>query len=350
MPDRPDELDLLGLIEGDLPADRRAAVLAALQHDTALRARVDAMRADRSALRDLPPVRAPQGMVSMAVEAAEREELLGVDAGEPVVAGRIGLPRWTRGLAAAAALFLVAGGGLMIWSSLGPTYQQNPVGGDLAVAEESIAVEPQIAGLEGAAEPAGRADEQGAGTLATASLAGGNALPLEETIRAIDRHEIDWSQGGGRGHLTLVIAQSDEEPHPATLAPIPQVTAASFDDAMRLASVGRLTLRVRASDAAATRTALQEFGGRGANEVLLVSEEPRGAARYEVEMSRADCAFAELLGALCAGPGSDAQAFFDVALMPSQADRSFDAFAAPRQITSGEPRVGMQVLIEPAVY
>src|SRR5579862_6004566 len=137
-PHTPDEADLLAWIEGEpLPRDREQAVARALGEDRTLARRLEAMRADRTALKSIGPVAAPVGLMS-AVETAlqpvlERQMLLGLREGEPVAdrlpisivqpvkrsimqaffADRVG-----RRLAAAAAVLLMVGGA----TYLGTTY------------------------------------------------------------------------------------------------------------------------------------------------------------------------------------------------------------------------------------
>lgn len=82
---RPDtfEQDLLDLIEGRLPADRVESMRAALRADPALARKVQAMVADRAAIRQasLSAERdAPRGLVADAVTRAERETLLNPNA------------------------------------------------------------------------------------------------------------------------------------------------------------------------------------------------------------------------------------------------------------------------------
>src|SRR5262249_45834498 len=85
----PDEGDLLAFIEGEaLPRERELAVARELSGSPELARRLEAMRADREALRSLPQMSAPPGLLD-AVEAAlqpvlERQMLLGLRDGEPV--------------------------------------------------------------------------------------------------------------------------------------------------------------------------------------------------------------------------------------------------------------------------
>lgn len=86
-----DEAELLAWVEGErLPRDRELAVAAALSKDPALARRLELMRADLAAVRALPEVSAPPGLMN-AVEAAlqpmlERQMLLGLQNGTPVEA------------------------------------------------------------------------------------------------------------------------------------------------------------------------------------------------------------------------------------------------------------------------
>src|SRR5262245_22583953 len=88
-PNMPDEADLLAWVEGEsLPRERELAVARALQQDRKLARRLEAMRADRLALRALREPECPADVLA-GVESAlqpvlERQMLLGLSQGAPI--------------------------------------------------------------------------------------------------------------------------------------------------------------------------------------------------------------------------------------------------------------------------
>ena len=119
--DRVTENDLLALIEGELPDERKPIVEAALRADPALVERVRRMKADREGLAllargDVAPGGLVEGerLVEGAMARADRTRLVQVDTGGPVRAPS--LARGSRGrrmqMAAAAMLFI---GALGVW-------------------------------------------------------------------------------------------------------------------------------------------------------------------------------------------------------------------------------------------
>lgn len=111
MNDRINESDILALIEGDLPADRRAIVAEALRTDAQLRARVEGMIRDAQTLAhdqtDPPP--APSGVIARAFEHA--------DAPVAVVAPK---SRRRFAMAAIITLALVGVWGAILYATFGP--------------------------------------------------------------------------------------------------------------------------------------------------------------------------------------------------------------------------------------
>lgn len=118
MNDRINDNDILDLIEGELPADRRAAVGEALRADPALRARVEGMIRDAHALaqdRDHPPA-APHALVARAIE----------QSAEPIA---VVAPRSPRRFAMAAIITLAMLGvwGAILYMTFGPDINEgNP--------------------------------------------------------------------------------------------------------------------------------------------------------------------------------------------------------------------------------
>ncbi|MFW6154802.1 MAG: anti-sigma factor family protein, partial [Planctomycetota bacterium] len=106
--DLTDRADLSAYLDGQLPPEQAARVERALAADPDLRAELKALDATRGLLGDLPPEKAPDGMLEVVMEQAERRRLL--HAPEPSAHGR--RFRWIRGLAAAAIIVLTVGLGL----------------------------------------------------------------------------------------------------------------------------------------------------------------------------------------------------------------------------------------------
>lgn len=110
---------LLGYVEGELDASTQAEVEAELEAQPELRRLVDQLAADRAALRGLGDEPAPAGLADEAVGRLERAALLDGPAGriEPEPRGRR-VWRWL-GVAAAAAVVLLAAG-VILQTLLGP--------------------------------------------------------------------------------------------------------------------------------------------------------------------------------------------------------------------------------------
>lgn len=115
---RVSESDLLAYIEGDLPDDRTDEVRAALERDPKLAAWADAARADRDALRQWSRPGAsiaPPDLVEQAMRQAERNALLGLDAGAAQQRRPTVLFRFTGPRTAMAAAMLAAVGVAVIY-------------------------------------------------------------------------------------------------------------------------------------------------------------------------------------------------------------------------------------------
>ncbi len=116
----PDEL-LLDLVEGTLASSELDRVRAALKNDPRLAERLEALRADRSAMRSMAKVAAPAGLVAGAMESVERAALIE----NPPAAQRASsgaLP-----YLAAAAVLIAAGIGVTLWQT-GVLEGQEPMG------------------------------------------------------------------------------------------------------------------------------------------------------------------------------------------------------------------------------
>jgi len=179
---RVSESDLLAYIEGDLPENRADEVRAALERDPKLAAWADAARADRDALRQWSRPGAsiaPPDLVEQAMRQAERNALLGLDAGaaqqrrRPTVLFRFTGPRtaMAAALLAAVGLGVLYGPGLVqqLTPAPGPAPSQQPAPAPGAAAEPA---EPAAPGASDATAP-----ERDAGAPAGNRRASSNAAP-----------------------------------------------------------------------------------------------------------------------------------------------------------------------------
>ncbi len=239
MPDRPDpsrpppsghagevdELDLLGWVEGDLPRARQQPVEELLAREPRLRALLDAMAADRAALRSLPPEPIPADLLSRVEAQLERELLVGlagpatetldipisrvVVKGDGILA-RIGRSPVLRYAPLAASILIVGAIGLVMWPSIArrpgaPSGAQPP----MLITPGSLARATPESGAEAA-------------TLAEAPLAKSEPVPSLND---------------------LAIAQADSAD---TLSPADE--SVTPDRAAELLKEGRLAIRVRTLD------------------------------------------------------------------------------------------------------
>ncbi len=111
MPDNYDENLILGYIEGDLSPQDARAFAETLRQDPALRRLVTQMSQDRAALRDLPEVEPPAGIMERVSEHLERSMLLDSRGNEPPASRPIHTNRLGRivmGIAIAAMLVFAA--------------------------------------------------------------------------------------------------------------------------------------------------------------------------------------------------------------------------------------------------
>ncbi|MBL8763295.1 MAG: hypothetical protein JNM07_03375 [Phycisphaerae bacterium] len=198
-----DESELLALVEGELDIARAARLLAELDADPDMKRRIHGMQADRAALRELGSIRAPRDLVAGAMDAAEREQLIGDDLSEVET---ISFPRPARAgfqpmrmLALAASLALIAGGSF--WAYL---VVRSPHGRAASpkVARELAMAEPPHKSLE--AEDLGwkRAGDRAAGP-------GLSSTPIEG-----DRAE---SGGGDSDKKKLVALENSTSGAPGSL-------------------------------------------------------------------------------------------------------------------------------------
>lgn len=406
-----DETDLLGWIEGDLPSDRTMALERAMREDAGLRHTLEAMRRDRSLLRAefvsmwrQAGAKAPLRTVQEAIEAAEREAIL-AGAGEPRRAGVLAVIGRHRGLAMAASVALLLTAGALVWTNTSPAGGANP--GRQIAAEDA-------AGLTGALEqmdqlaftdtpPAPGAPETGATTLA--AVDGPSPERIEAAIelseRAAARRSISnamamtgrgpWSELQSQSPVlpsrvrtlssgaTPVSIRSGQSSSPAAgfaswesglvthdlggrdraftrVAPedIPEALPATYDEAMRLAGLDRLTLRVVSDDPRAVEQELLTLAALHGLEVELKSMgDACGVVTWSVSIPAGNpedmerlvetiCACANSFGAPGA-PGAARVArrtYFDVTSLPSR--------RAGSSVSDGSMRVSVPVLIEPA--
>lgn len=345
MKQRIDETDLLGWIEGDLPPDRRALVEAEMARDGALRRRLEAMASDRRALRTwMQAGSAPAGLVADAIEEAERMALVG-EAPAPI---RIAWYRSSRVLMAAS-LLIAVGGVSLTWMATRPTPATGPASELFATTPPNLGPESMASAQANDRARVGESEQtDGASKLAAASTPEadmGDAFPLEAAMAKIDAAGVS-GEDAPRGVLSLPLGGGGRWAQTVGLNSGPKVTSATYADALRLASVGRLTVRVQAGDGAAIEQALRSFGSTGDHGFEMLEEDSFGT-RFAVEMDRTECEFARLVEAIEVACGADCRAFFDVTLLPAMAARNTGGFEPPRQVSGAAPRVNIQVLVEP---
>ncbi len=410
---RINENELLGFIEGDLPAERMLEIERALRADRGLAATLDAMRHDRVALRaEFASMfaqaggRAPHRTVQEAIEFAEREAIL-ASAGEPRRAGvlaRIGGARW---VAMAASVALLATSGVLIWNSTqnaqprqidgqqaagvagamddvlgmstGDELATNELASSASVVSPTVpdpreitqsdissaialnraatlereAMRSRIAPAISTLEARSWGDlHRNAPILPTRSptrLA--NELPLAAVIEALDRARIDWSKWDNEV-LTLAVNGRSRSFAPAQYHDLPEAAPASYEDALRLAGLNRLSLRVVADDPIDVEQELFRLASQHGMTVQLTNRgDACGALAYSIEMPRTKGGMEALIDAVC---GCDErqiasrQTYFDVSLLPVNAAPRVgeSSLATPVQITGGLQRVSVPVLIE----
>jgi hypothetical protein len=411
---RINENELLGFIEGDLPAERMLEIERALRADRGLSATLDAMRRDRVLLRaEFASMfaqaggKAPHRTVQEAIEFAEREAIL-ASAGEPRRAGvlaRIGGARW---VAMAASVALLATSGVLIWNStqtspgrqiggqqaagvagamddvlgmttgdelatselastgrpvISPTVPDpreitqsdisNAIALNRAVTAEREAMRSRVAPALSTLEARSWSDlHRDAPVLPTRSptrLA--NELPLAAIVEALDRSRIDWSRWDNEV-LTLAVNGRSRAFAPAQYHDLPEAAPASYEDALRLASLNRLSLRVVADDPVDVEQELFRLASQHGMTVQLTNRgDACGALAYSIEMPRTKGGMEALINAVCGCDERQVAArrtYFDVSLLPVNAAPRVgeSSLSLPVQITGGAQRVSVPVLIE----
>jgi hypothetical protein len=411
---RINENELLGFIEGDLPAERMLEIERALRADRGLAATLDAMRRDRVLLRaEFASMfaqaggKAPHRTVQEAIEFAEREAIL-ASAGEPRRAGvlaRIGGARW---VAMAASVALLATSGVLIWNStqtspgrqiggqqaagvagamddvlgmttgdelatselastgrpvISPTVPDpreitqsdisNAIALNRAVTVEREAMRSRVAPALSTLEARSWSDlHRDAPVLPTRSptrLA--NELPLAAIVEALDRSRIDWSRWDNEV-LTLAVNGRSRAFAPAQYHDLPEAAPASYEDALRLASLNRLSLRVVADDPVDVEQELFRLASQHGMTVQLTNRgDACGALAYSIEMPRTKGGMEALINAVCGCDERQVAArrtYFDVSLLPVNAAPRVgeSSLSLPVQITGGAQRVSVPVLIE----
>lgn len=256
-PPVPDEADLLALIEGErLPRDREAALMRALDSNPRLARRIDAMRRDRAALRSLPEVSCPPGVMA-AVEAAlqpvlERQMLLGLRDGQPVdehlpvsvvqparrsVFAAFFAERGGRRMALAAGLLLLVGGASYLAATfMWPSPSPSPVH-ELAMNDGG---EVEVAGVEAADTGESRTL---AAKSAEPSIAAFSAPTEEPPDAAAATAPVEIAAAPAESPADTLVAGVSVE----TEAPSAN-TSIDAERAIALAREGRLVIRLKAPD------------------------------------------------------------------------------------------------------
>jgi hypothetical protein len=291
-PQPPDEADLLAWIEGEpLPRDREQVVARALGEDRVLARKLEAMRADRAAIKGIPEMAAPTGLMS-AVEAAlqpvlERQMLLGLRDGEsfadhppisivqPVkrsIMQAFFSDRVGRRLAAAAALLIMVGGA----TYLGTTYLSGrtaPKSSTFA-GKDAGTRDPNKTSAAGAERRLASADVAKPELPAPASAAADNressaaALTLPKIEPAADAP----SESNTSGRET--VADASEYGAWAVGPFLPELDGAR---AAELAREGRLIIRITAMDPGVRNVGLAERVRRADGSMFRLGDEPPAA-------------------------------------------------------------------------
>lgn len=267
-PRTPDEGDLLAFVEGEpLPREQERAVAAALAADPALARKLERMRADRSALRSMPAVAAPSGLLD-AVESAlqpvlERQMLLGLRDGRaledhpPVsvvqparrsVLGSLFAERAGRRMALAAGLLLVVGGASYFAATMiRPVSPARPL--EIADAARRVSA------------PAGPSSPRiGRGPDQTAQrMLAERPVAADRSIAAAPTQAKALGGTANNASPSATLAQTKPEEPPFSPPPAPSQVASApglnpedlgIDSAraVELAKQGRLVIRLRAPD------------------------------------------------------------------------------------------------------
>lgn len=402
-----DENDLLGWIEGDLPTDRAHALEKAMRDDAGLRHTLDAMRRDRSMLRaefvsiwHEAGAKAPLRTVQEAIEAAERDAILNTSGqARPARTGVLAVIGRHRGLAMAASLGLMVTAGALVWTSTGPTSGPGAgpqiAGGDAmsmtGALNELLAIEsaqdlPTTDSSAGdsalvAIEPASPelTPEQIDTAIALAERAESDRTRLASTIT---RTRSDWSELQARSPVlpsrvrgpyavTTPVLAGASQPD-ASLAnwernlttysmggrdrafssvsvhDIPEVVPASYDDAVRLAGLNRLALRVVSDDPRAVEQELFKLAALHGLQIELESMgDACGIVSYSVHLPDGQPEDMErLVQAICACAGGQSVAsrrtYFDVTALPAE-----QRPASIAGVNASMGRVSVPVRIEP---
>lgn len=320
------EDDLLAWLEGELPEQRRLEVERALAAAPEAQRALEGMAADRRALRSMSAetFAAPEGIVRRAIAAAERQAVLEVAPVE--VVGRI-RPMLRKRFAVAAGLVAMVGGAWIAvnGSALRPRTLRPPAAiepgerfasltdapAELAADASALAEAAPATAAPASAPPetAALADARGvkphaAEASADAALAAqpvsrdviDSMLPLRDLLAAVEAAETDASR------RFIMLESLEGQPRPVARArevSPARVTPASTSDALMLASLNRLNLRVQTRDPATVDRALRSYSERVNRDVRLVSQvQPDGSVRYAVETDRDESEMNLLLAAL----------------------------------------------------
>ncbi len=314
--------EILGWVEGELSGEPRAAFERAMEGDGELARLARGMREDRALLRELSGAErllAPSGMVREAIERAERETIVGAEGWSFEVEARRRGWGVVRGLAVAASLMLVVGGTWVVMRpgaapapGSGGMAQQGAIDGAAEIGDTAVAVvEVEERPISMASAVSSLAAE--VGTDATAEQVGmitPLAGPVIAAIEAMDSMpRATWS---GRGFETMEVGgrtramMADREPLRSTVAP------ASYEDALRLAALNGLALRVMATDPEAVEAGVRGLSARaeGIGSVRAATLRD-GSMLVWVDVDGGASGLRELLAALQRPAGSEARAVFE---------------------------------------
>lgn len=355
--------EILDWVEGELPEARREAFERAMAGDAGLARLARGMRADRAALREAvrgERLVTPVGLVEEAIERAEREAVVGGENWSFEVATRRRGLGVMRGLAVAASMIVVIGGAAIVLRGGNVAGPASP-GAPGALALQSAASE------DGAAESGARPDtamlavvdeepERPAASVMVASAEPSDLmLPLAgPVVAAIEAMEsmprASWS---GRGFETVRVGGrtremlADREPLRSTVAP------ASYEDALRLAALNGLAVRVMATDPEAVEAGVRALAARAEGVGAVRAATLRdGSMLVWVDVDGGASGLKELLAAVQRPAGSEARAVFE----PTRASGSSGGgtmlvgMGAVQPVIEGARSVRVPVRIERASF
>ena len=229
------EADLVGWVEGTLPAARDRILRAELTRNPVLASRLQAMTHDRAVLSSIPDEQAPAGLMAAVQEAIERQTLF-ADAPELKISRASAWSRWASrpNMALAAGIALVLTGGVywtMVLSNSNPIIRNVPPEVENPTFATNAGASPSTVGPS-VPEPAG----SGVSDIMLASM----TEPAGSDLRS--RSELAYANSDME---TLALAEAVMlAEHGPPRRPL-DAKSAEIRKALALAEEGRLVIRVR---------------------------------------------------------------------------------------------------------